>query len=186
MAHEGDVIQVLTTDHREVEQLFGQLEALPVSDPKRRDLADDVIKELVRHSVAEETYVYPAVRDKLPGGAAIADKETAEHAEAEQTMKDLDGVDPGDPRFDQLLGKLMAEIREHVADEEANLFPQLRAASTQAELDELAKKVNAIKAVAPTRPHPSAPDNALSHKLLGPATGLVDRVRDLFGRRGSG
>lgn len=186
MAHDGDVIQVLTTDHREVEAMFGQLEALPVADPKRRDIAADLIKELVRHSVAEETYVYPAVRDKLPGGDAIADKETAEHAEAERTMKDLEGLEPGDPRFDQLLGKLMAEIREHVADEEANLFPQLRAASTQAELDELAKKVNTIKQVAPTRPHPSAPDSPISHKLLGPATGMVDRVRDLFSGRGSG
>lgn len=186
MAHDGDVIQVLTTDHREVEQMFGQLEALPLTDPKRREIALDVIKELVQHSVAEETYVYPAVREKLAGGDAIADKETAEHAEAERTMKDLEGLEPGDPRFDQLLGKLMAEIREHVADEEANLFPQLRAASTQEELDALAKQVNAIKTVAPTRPHPSAPDHPISHKLLGPATGLVDRVRDLFSGRGSG
>ena len=31
-------------------------------------MADTVITELVRHSVAEEMYVYPAMRDHLPDG----------------------------------------------------------------------------------------------------------------------
>jgi hemerythrin superfamily protein len=185
MAHEGDVLEVLIADHREVEQMFSQIEQLPREDPKRRDIADDVIAELVRHSVAEETYVYPTYRQKLPDGDRLADEETAEHARAEQTMKDLEGLEAGDPRFETLMQTLMTNIRSHIAEEEGDAFPRLRAACTQEELDDLAKKVNAIKRVAPTRPHPSAPDKPLSHKLAGPALGLVDRVRDALSRRGS-
>ena len=40
MAHGGDVIQELTADHREVDALFEQIEALPATDPQRRELAD--------------------------------------------------------------------------------------------------------------------------------------------------
>lgn len=183
MAHEGDVIQVLETDHREVREMWAQVQALPATDPKRRELADGIIKELVRHSIAEETYVYPAVREKFPNGAAVVDKETAEHAEAERAMKELERVEHTDPQFDLLITHLMTTIEDHIRDEESNLFPTLRSLSTQDELDQLATKVNAIKAIAPTRPHPAAPDHPLSHKLLGPGIGLVDRARDLFSGR---
>lgn len=183
MAHEGDVIQVLETDHREVRDLWAQVQALPKTDPRRRELADDIIKELVRHSIAEETYVYPAVREKFPHGDAIADKETAEHAEAERAMKDLEGLEHTDHQFDALITHLMTTIEEHIRDEESNLFPTLRSLSTQDELNQLAAKVNAIKQIAPTHPHPVLPDHPLSHKLLGPGVGLVDRARDLFSGR---
>ncbi|HUR08087.1 MAG TPA: hypothetical protein VM347_36465 [Nonomuraea sp.] len=45
-------------------------------------------------------------------------------------------------------------------------------------------KVQAIKKIAPTRPHPSAPDTPPGNKLLGPATGLIDRLRDALSGRG--
>jgi hemerythrin superfamily protein len=56
-----DVIDVLTADHREVEDLTDQVTR--AADPEqRRDLTDQLIAELMRHSVAEEMYVYPAMR----------------------------------------------------------------------------------------------------------------------------
>lgn len=180
MAHSGDVIQVLMTDHREMEEMFAQLEQLPAADPKRREVADELIKEVVRHSIAEETYVYPEIRAKFPNGDQVMDKETAEHDEAERIMKELEDAQPGDPRFDQLVGRLRATLREHITDEETNVFPELRTRSKQEELDQLAGKVNAIKKIAPTRPHPGAPNSPVAHKLLGPGIGLVDRARDLF------
>lgn len=38
-------------------------------------------------------------------------------------MKDLESVDPSDPRFDELLAHLTSTIRHHVQDEENDLFP---------------------------------------------------------------
>ncbi len=47
-----DVLDVLTTDHREVSELF---EIGGAVDPaERRDLSDSLISELVRHSVAAD------------------------------------------------------------------------------------------------------------------------------------
>ncbi|MBB2913173.1 hemerythrin superfamily protein [Streptosporangium becharense] len=182
------IIDVLTTDHREVEQLFGQLEMLRGVDEseRRRDLTEKVITELIRHSIAEEAYLYPATRKFVPGGDALADRELSEHAEAEQLMKDLEKTDVGDPRFDQLLTRFMGVIRQHVQEEEGELFPQLARHAGTEELRELGGKVQAIKKVAPTRPHPMAPDTPPANKLLAPGVGLVDRVRDALSGRGKG
>ncbi|MFG3496934.1 hemerythrin domain-containing protein [Streptomyces sp. NPDC047928] len=184
MAHGGNVIEELINDHQEVEELFTTIEETPSGDSRRKDLADRVTMELVRHSVAEESYLYPAVREHIPGGDALADKELRDHAEAERTMKELEECAADDPRFDELVTRLMAEIREHVTDEENNLFPRLRAACPPDTLMKLGDKVRQAKKTAPTRPHPSAPDKPPANKLLAPGTGLVDRLRDAFTGRG--
>lgn len=180
---ERDVVDVLMTDHREVEAIFVELESRQGTPEHRRRLADVVIAELVRHSVAEEAYVYPAARKALPDGDQLAEHEIAEHADAERTMKELESLDPSEPRFDELLTKLTATIRHHVREEESDLFPRLRAACAREELVELAGKVEAAKKSAPTRPHPAAPDHPPANKLLAPGTGLVDRMRDALSGR---
>src|SRR4051794_36159809 len=65
-----DVIEVLEHDHREVEQMFAELESLrgastEEAKARRKDLADQVTIELVRHSVAEEVLVYPKVEKQV-------------------------------------------------------------------------------------------------------------------------
>ena len=40
------------------------------------------------------------------------------------------------------------------------------------------EQVETAKKIAPTRPHPGAPNNEVFHKLVGPGVGLMDRVRD--------
>ncbi|MGY6022046.1 hemerythrin domain-containing protein [Streptomyces spinosirectus] len=184
MGHGGNVIDELTTDHREVEELFGRIEALPPGHKDRKVYADQATIELVRHSVAEEEYLYPAVREHLADGDAIADRELEDHSKAEQIMKDLESCEAGDAEFDRLIGQLMTEIRSHLADEEGNLFPKLRAACTPDALDSLGDKIRQAKKLAPTRPHPSAPDKPPANKLLAPGAGIVDRMRDALTGRG--
>ena len=184
MGHGGNVIDELMTDHREVVELFGRIEALPPGHKDRKVYADQATIELVRHSVAEEEYLYPAVRKHLADGDAIADREIEDHSKAEQIMKDLESCEAGDAEFDRLVGELMTEIRSHLADEEGSLFPQLRAACTPEALDSLGDKVRQAKKLAPTRPHPSAPDTPPANKLLAPGAGLVDRLRDALSGRG--
>jgi hemerythrin superfamily protein len=180
---EQDVVDILVADHREVEILFVELETRQGTPEHRRQLADVLIAELVRHAVAEEAYVYPTARKALPDGDQIADHEITEHADAERTLKELESVDPSEPRFDELLAHLTSTIRHHVQDEENDLFPRLRAATAREEMVELAGKVTAFKKIAPTRPHPSAPDHPPANKLLAPGTGMIDRIRDALGDR---
>jgi hemerythrin superfamily protein len=178
-----DLVSVITNDHREFERIFAELETGAGTAQHRRDLADHVVTELVKHSVAEEQYMYPAVREHVPGGGEIADHELAEHAEAEQVMKDLEGVEATDPRFDQLVGKLIKDIRHHLSEEETDLLPKLAASCPPGELRELGRKVVNAKKIAPTRPHPSAPDTPPANMILAPGAGLIDRIRDALSGR---
>ena len=177
-----DVIDVLTADHRDVTALIGEI--WTVKDPMiRRDLTDTAISELVRHAVAEEMYVYPAMRKYLDDGDKSVEHDVEEHKELEQAMKALESVDVSTAEFENHLRHLQTVLADHVQDEESEQFPELRRVVPASELEELAGKVETAKKLAPTRPHPSAPNSELFHKMVGPGVGLVDRLRDkLTGR----
>ncbi|MFG1801757.1 hemerythrin domain-containing protein [Micromonospora carbonacea] len=183
-----DVVDVLVAGHREVEAIFVELEGRQGAPEHRRQLADVVIAELVRHSVAEEQYVYPAARRALPDGDQLAEHEIAEHAEAERTMKELESVDPSEARFEPLLAHLTKAIRHHVQEEESDLFPRLRAAMAREELVELAGKGAGRQAdgpdpAAPGRAGPPAGEPAARprHRPGGPAPGRPRRPPHLHG-----
>lgn len=177
-----DIVDDIITDHREVEEVFKEIEKDHTSEDQR-DLVEHVIAELVRHSVAEEQYLYPTARRVLPDGDQIADHELKEHAEAEEVMKEIEKTGMQGARFRELVDRLMGEIRHHIADEEHDLLPKLRDACDPAELRELGEKFESAKKTAPTRPHPWAPDQPPANKILDPGAGLIDRMRDaLTGR----
>jgi len=176
------VVEVLIQDHREVDQLFEQARAA-ASGEMRRELASQIIAELVRHSVAEEQFLYPAVREHLPDGDERADHEISEHQEAEELMKEIEQLDADDPELATKLQKLEQEVKHHVAEEETEVFPALQEKLGAHQLVELGDQVKAAKAKAPTRPHPASPNTPPLNKLLAPGAGLVDRLRDRFSGR---
>jgi hemerythrin superfamily protein len=178
----NDVVDVLVADHRDVTALIQEI--WTVKDPMiRRDLTDTAISELVRHAVAEEMYVYPAMRKYLDDGDEAVEHDVSEHKELEQAMKTLEAVDVSSAEFDTNLRHLEEVLADHVQDEESEQFPELRRKVPAEELRELAGKVETAKKLAPTRPHPGAPNSEVFHKLVGPGVGLVDRLRDkLTGR----
>jgi hemerythrin superfamily protein len=174
-----DVVDALTDDHRDVTALIGEIWS--VRDPMiRRDLTDTAISELVRHAVAEEMYVYPAMRKHLPDGDKAVEHDVEEHQELEQAMKELEGLEVSSAEFDETLRHLETILADHVQDEESEQFPELRRRIPHEELVEMAGKVETAKKLAPTRPHPGAPNNELFHKLAGPGVGFVDRLKDIL------
>src|SRR4051794_2642897 len=179
---------VLEHGHREVEQMFTELESLRGASTdeqlsRRKELTEQVTIELVRHSVAEEVLVYPKVENQV--SAEEAEHARKEHAEAEETLQRMEKLDADDPAFDDELATLMGEIRHHIEDEEGEMFAQMRQVMDPEELRTLGSRVEAFKKVAPTRPHPNVPNEALPRTAAGPAASLFDRMRDLATGRGT-
>jgi hemerythrin superfamily protein len=177
-----DVVDILTADHQEVTALLSQVAAEARRD-RRRELADMMIAELVRHSVAEEMHVYPAIREHVPDGERAVEHDIEEHEELETLLKDLESTDASSNEFEQTVAKLGVVLSDHVSDEEAEQFPQLRAHVPAEELVEIGGKVETAKKLAPTRPHPSTPHAKLFHLVVGPGVGMVDRLRDRLSGR---
>jgi hemerythrin-like domain-containing protein len=184
-----DVVDLLTADHRAFESIFQQLEGLMgrtgADDLERkRRLVDEVTIGLVKHSVAEETQVYPRVEKQVDKEEAEHSKH--EHAEAEETMKRLERMDADDPAFDAAVMELVREIRHHAQEEESRMFTELRATFSRDELVEMAEKVESVKKIAPTRPHPMTPNDAGVRTAVGPLAALIDHLRDAVSGRGKG
>jgi hemerythrin-like domain-containing protein len=182
-----DVVDLLSADHREFDRIFGELEQLvgrsdADSLRKKRELVDEVTIGLVKHSVAEETQVYPRVEKQVDKEEAEHSKE--EHAEAEETMKRLERLDADDPQFDGAVRELIGEIRHHVEHEESRMFTELRAQFSHEELVDMAEKVEGVKKIAPTRAHPMTPNEAGIRAVAGPVASLLDHLRDAVSGRG--
>ena len=169
-----DLVDVLTGDHRAVEDLFGQLEQVGWQPTRIRDLIDVTVAELMRHDVAEEQYLYPLVRRCLDDGEELSAGALAAHHDVERLMNDLMGTDVEHPVFASLVGRLMRAVRTHFRHEETAVFPRLRSSCDVNNLVNLATEVLSAKMLAPTRPHPAAPLG----RITGPLIGLLDQAVD--------
>ncbi len=183
MSREPDVLDLLMREHREVEDLLGQLSMQDGQQQDPREVADIVIASLIRHSVAEEMYVYPVIREYLQDGGEAVEHDTAEHQELEELLKELEGLEPSNGKFAEVVARLQEVLADHISDEEDEQFPRLRETVPTEKLIDLRSKVEMAERIAPTRPHPGAPHSELFHKMVGPGVGMVDRLRDALSGR---
>ena len=179
-ATEQDAIQLLTTDHEEVDAMFRKVETLPDGDAKD-ELVQNIVRELSVHAVIEEQVLYPAMRTALPDGDALVEEAIDEHQQAKELLSDIEkSSTPGER--DTLLRQVMTSIRHHVQEEEGELFPKLRTAIGEAELMEMGSKLASAKQMAPTHPHPKAPNTPPGNVIAGAAATLMDKARDALRR----
>lgn len=177
-----DATSLLCADHRELERLFGEFQRCPDAAGQQR-LCQQVAVALAQHGNAEEGHLYPAVRERVPGGEELAEQMADEHRQVEHVLRALERFDADNPEFQALMHHLIWLVRRHVHAEEQQVLPRLAAVLSEAELVELGGKLATLERVGPTRPHPHLPDDAASSRLLAPAAGLLDRIRDRAGRR---
>jgi hemerythrin superfamily protein len=141
---ERSVISLLTRDHRQVEELLGRLQA--ASDPEeRRRLLDEVTAEVVQHAVAEETYLYQALREAIPSGAVDIEKEIAAHTKIKNLLQELEKTDAAGPEFEPLVTKLIAEVHRDIVNEEYAVFPWFAEWGDEVKLADLGDQVKAIR-----------------------------------------
>ena len=173
-----DAIDLLSHDHRMVEQLFRDYEAA-ASDTQRRGVVEMLIRELSKHAALVELIIYPLAKDVLPEGHSAVEERLNAHLNLKFILYALDKL-PAEDReaTDHLIAKLQQAVDKHVRTDERELLPKLRDALDQHALDELGYVLDQAKKVAPTRPHPHAPDQPPALVLAAPVAAAYDRLRD--------
>jgi iron-sulfur cluster repair protein YtfE (RIC family) len=136
-----DVIKLLETDHREVEDLFAKAESTTGS--AKRQVVTKIASELTLHAEVEEQIVYPAMRQA--GLNDIVEEAEAEHARVKELVAQLEAMDATTDEVDDVLAELKADVQHHVEEEETEGFPKFREAVDQAELQALATRVDEAK-----------------------------------------
>jgi|GEM_PF-717978 hypothetical protein len=178
-----DVVTVLGRDHNQIKFLLEQLSAIPgvrqggspAQQQQRVSLVDMVRVRASAHEVVEERHLWPTVRRVLPDGAELERRGREQEEEGTRLLARTDGMSGDEDGFDELVERLVAALRAHVAFED-QVFLALREAVPPRDLEQLGRKVRRALHTAPTRAHPHA-------SPFNPFAAPADRLRDAFGRR---
>jgi hemerythrin superfamily protein len=174
---DGSVLARQRREHAEMDRLMDRYHLL--TDPGEQARA---LKELVQlvfsHAFAEETVLWPAVRRSVVNGEELTARVEEEHQQINDLTREIEGLDPRDPRRDERVRQVFALIRQDIRDEEDELLPRLQDALRPAGLRRLGGAWEAVRRSAPTRPHPVVPRRPPANALLGIPLSGYDRVRD--------
>jgi len=137
-------LELLSTDHRKVEELFREFEDMKeAEDDSRIAVAQKICAELTVHAQIEEELIYPWIRENIDETDMIAEAEV-EHASLKQLIAEIEPVGEPDEAFDAKVKVLSEYVKHHVKEEENEIFPEV--ADEKEELDELGQELAARKA----------------------------------------
>jgi hemerythrin superfamily protein len=177
-----DAIALLKKDHMTVKRLF---ERFDKARSGKKEIANKIVTELAVHSAIEEQLFYPAVRLKAKRSEMEeADEQVLEaleeHHVAKWLLDEIDKLDEDAERFEAKVSVLKESILHHVKEEEGPLFRFARRLFKRDELNTLGNMMAKAKKMAPTKPHPRAPDQPPGNLVAGAAASLWDKGMDFL------
>ena len=122
-----DAIALLTTDHREVKDLFEQFDKLgDKAYAKKKNIAEEICTALTLHAMVEEEIFYPAVRGGAKDAEDLLDEAEVEHDTVRALIQKLESMDPSDEKRKAHFTVLMEYVKHHVKEEEKEMFPKVK------------------------------------------------------------
>ena len=134
-----DALDLLEKQHREVRDLLDRL-AAGVEVIGGEAFSREVFRALSAHVRVEEAYVYVACAGKIRDDARVGHA-IVEHARILGLSRSLLGTPPLGPRFSARLAALAEVFARHAEVEEDVVFPRLKRALTDEELDVLGDEI---------------------------------------------
>ena len=126
---DNDVIDLLSEDHRKVEELFEDYESSKdeSDDDRKAELVAMIALELTMHATVEEEIFYPAAREALEEeDSDMLDEAEVEHSTVKMLLADLADMQPSDALYDAKVKVLSEYVKHHVQEEEGEIFPSVR------------------------------------------------------------
>jgi len=131
----ADVVDLIKAQHRRIDELLEQAEK---AEPEQMAaLLRQVADLLLPHSQAEESFVYPAIKDYDKDEGDEVKDGVAEHHHIEGLLQELLAENPSGPGYDGKLAAMIGELRHHVEEEEQDLLPVLTEQASAEEREEL-------------------------------------------------
>ena len=133
-------IDMLESQHREVEKLFAAFEK--ASGGKKREIFLQIADKLAVHATIEERHFYPAAKDDET--EELLEESVEEHLSVKRLLADLlDEED--DQKLEAKMTVLKEQIEHHVEEEEKELFPQVKKRLDASTLDALEQEMTATQ-----------------------------------------
>jgi hemerythrin superfamily protein len=122
-----DAVELLTQQHREVEEMFERFEKMTDrAKVSKKKLADEICNALIMHTTIEEEIFYPATREASEDTEDMVDEAVVEHASAKDLIAQIMEMDPGDDLYDAKVKVLSELVEHHVEEEEKEMFPKTK------------------------------------------------------------
>ncbi|WP_066902333.1 hemerythrin domain-containing protein [Mycolicibacterium houstonense] len=177
-----DALTFLRQDHKSVLGMLEVLDGAPTGPGAHDSGLATMVTNLViaesQHEAIEQQIFWPAVRDVLDDGDALADEAIEQEQAGKELLQRLEDGKPGEAEYHDALREFVKVGREHIAYEEDVVWPKFEAVVSREELEKLGDKLEQAKKIAPTRPHPDTPSSSAVQKTMGTAAAIVDHVRD--------
>jgi len=136
----ADATEILTTDHRQVEQLFDRYRT-----SKSATVVREICTELTVHSAVEEKHVYPSLGSDVDGGKGMRQHAEKEHQQVKDLILEIVRLGYGNPEADAPMQQIMQAVADHVEEEENDVFPKMRAELGEERLVTMGEAVTTMK-----------------------------------------
>lgn len=133
-----NALELLTSQHRDVEETFSLIEASDDADSKAKAF-EKLADSLAIHAAIEEHQFYPAV--KAQDTEELLFESAEEHLGIKRVVADLMKLDADDETFDAKIKVLKELVMNHVEEEETELFPQVKQLMDNEQLEELGEQM---------------------------------------------
>eukprot|EP00761_Pharyngomonas_kirbyi_P008773 gb/GECH01008785.1/.p1 GENE.gb/GECH01008785.1/~~gb/GECH01008785.1/.p1 ORF type:complete len:200 (+),score=45.13 gb/GECH01008785.1/:1-600(+) len=181
----NDGIQQLIDDHHKIFNVHKQFKDTSdtLLDSKKHSL-QQLIQDMTIHDFIEHQVLYPMVREKLTTGNDMADRGVKQHKNFRRMMIELENIDFSQEsiaEIDTKVENMIQTFREHVQQEENEVFPALRNSINEQDLDTMHNSLNRFRSVSPTHPREDVPEGtSVKGKISGAAAGIKDKVADTW------
>jgi hemerythrin superfamily protein len=141
-----DAVDLLTDDHRKVEELFDEYESMKddAQDEEKEERVANICLELTIHATLEEELFYPAAREALEAeDSDMLDEAEVEHSMVKELIAQLSEMSATEPLYDAKVKVLSEYVKHHVQEEEGEIFPALR--DSDLDLDALGGEIETRK-----------------------------------------
>ena len=135
----ADALELLTSQHDEIDALIAEL-AATASPSARNETITQLVEKLSIHLALEQELFYPAVSSAL--SPAVYAELLAEHGEIKRVLADMLWLECEDARFARKLAALQSLQCWHSMWQERELFEKLAETMTPEQLTDLGSQLN--------------------------------------------
>jgi hypothetical protein len=143
-----DALDILKQQHLEAHAAFEDIKTAPADG--RGTVWADLQPKLALHEQIEERFVYDPVAHDAGSRDPVLARWEQEHenqvSDADALIAEIDALDPGDARWLERVGALASALDEHIAHEENDIWPRIRAAWSEDKLVHAGRQMAETKA----------------------------------------
>ena len=141
-----DALELIRSDHREVDALFAEALGKDTPAAQRRGAVAKIVAALTLHARMEETIFYPALRKA--GGSEERDtlnEAAEEHGVVKDLIAKIEAVGDRDETIKAKVTVLKELVHHHVGEEESTIFDEARSKLGKERLQALGEEMQRFK-----------------------------------------